>query len=363
MLKCEVFYCIYSGSALGSSILLASQSYLNIYRSDPENLATASDILDPVKEEMSDDIFDNPEYIDTLEGKLPLAEAARMIARDASKHDALFSKGHIRRAKIDSYRRIICIGVAFLFLFSSTFSVRNAFNSLSDDKQLSLICYGSIYSLIWFGGICANPIISKVRPKWCLTIATIGYIIYPLSMFWPSYYVTLPASVLMGFCVGLMWSSEGIYLMNTAATYSLVSGEKLSIVVGRFNGIIFSFFYCANIMGNVNVALLLGDFYTLPGEKPNGDSALGLGNTTLNYGNTSDPQLPINYGNKTDPSFICGLEYYEYEAKANQTKTSVFVGKQQIFFGVNTFLPLIASLIIIICLKKLKVSKPLQSYQ
>lgn len=305
---------------------------------------------------MADDIFDNPEYIDTLEGKLPLAEAARMIAKDASKHDALFSKGHIRRAKIDAYQRIICIGVAFLFLFGSTYGARNAFNSLSKDKRLALVCYGSVYSLIWFGGICASPLIAKVKPKWCLAISTVGYVLYPASMFWPSYYVTLPASILFGFCIGIMWSSEGIYLMNTAATYSLVSGEKLSIVVGRFNGIVFSFFYCANIIGNVIVALLLGDLYTLPGENANIETIENFNNFTLRADTPGIESL--NYGNRnnTEQRSICGLEFYEYQAKVNDTKPIVFIGKQQIFFGVNTLLPFFASLIIIVCLKKLKVS-------
>lgn len=357
---------------MGSSVLLASQSYLSIYQSDPEGLDTTAR-LDSLKEEVEyDDIFDNPEYIDTLEGQLPLAEAARMIAKDSTKHGALFSQGHIRRARSDSYRRVVAIGLAFLFLFTSNYGVRNAFNSLSNDKQLSLVCYGAIYSLLWFGGICSNLIISKVRPKWSLAIATLGFIIYPMSMFYPSYYVTLPASIILGFCVGLLWSVEGVYLMNTAATYSLISGEELSTVVSRFNGIIFSFFYCSNIAGNLLVAMLLGDFYTLPGENLSFTHLQpGVIHTSLHSNvshNTSEYLTSMHFmshvedTNNTRGSVnssvtaTCGLDFYTNTANQTQsTKTTVFIGKQQIFYGVNTLLPVIASVIIIAFLKKLKV--------
>jgi len=341
------------GSALGSSLLLASKSYLDLYEEVSSKKAPAA-----IEEESDEDIFDNPEYIDTLEGRLPLAEAARMIAKDSTRHESLFSVDHIKANKRDCYKRVWCLGISFLLLFSSSFGIRSSISSLGDDKRLSLLCFGLIFSLTWFGGVCANPIISKIRPKWTLALATSGFIVFPLSMFYMSYYTTLPACIYHGFCIGLLWGTEGVYLINAASTYSLVTAEPLANIVRKFNGVIFSLFLCSNIVGNLMSTLILGDFYTLPGETEamksfKRDDRLSGGYNGSHVVDGEDLSSFISSINSTEVPG-CGLEYYDKD-RGESNGPGVYIGKKYILFGVYTLLPVLAALNIIIFLRKLKV--------
>ena len=334
---------------MGSSHLLASQSYLDIYQeaSTHKSSGKLAQTFDTLDEQEEGDVFDNSEYIDTLEGRLPLAEAARMIAKDSSRHGSLFAADHIRKTRIDCYKRLTIIGLSFLLIFSSSFSVRNALNSLSGDKQLSLLCYGSMFSLLWFGGVCANPLMSRIRPKWALVIATSGFIIYPLSMFHMAYYLTLPASIYAGFCIGLWWSVEAVYIINISSVYSLVSGEMLSHVVSRFNGFVFCFFLSSHVFGNLLSSLLLGDLYSLPE---------GLNDVIdiIKRDNYSMEETLVTYNYNASSDLSCGLDYYESKTTASPIK-HVHVGKRYIYFAVNTLLPILACVLISVCLRTLKV--------
>ncbi|XP_067930845.1 protein unc-93 homolog A-like [Watersipora subatra] len=342
------------GQVLGSSLLLASQSYLDVYQEVlSQKSGKDATVFDTVNEEDEDgDIFDNSEYIDTLEGRLPLAEAARMVAKDSSRHGSLFSSSHVRKVRIDCYKRLTTIGLAFLLVFSSSFSVRNAMNSLGEDKQLSLVCYGSLFCFMWFGGVCVNPLMSKLRPKWIMVLSTTGFIIYPLSMFYMSYYLTLPASLYSGFCIGLWWAVEGVYILNISTTYSLVSTEPLQQVVTKFNGVVFCFFLCSHIVGNLLSSLLLGDLFFLY-------ESTELANRPFNLTSTSYAGLFVTDQNNESAQEVgdlnCGLSYYDGEGKTS-SKT-VQIGKQYIYFAVNTLLPILACLLIVICLRTLKVAK------
>lgn len=351
------------GSVLGSSILLASQSYLDIYQeSNAAHKGQNSTYFDPVSEEDEEgDIFDNSEYVDTLEGRLPLAEAARMIARDSSRHGSLFAASHIRAVRNDCYKRLCTIGISFILLFSSSFGVRTTSNSLGEDKRLLLVCYGSLYSLMWFGGVCANPIMRRVRPKWAMVLAITGFILYPSSMFYTSYYTTLPATMFAGFCIGLLWSVEAVYLMNTASTYSLVSGEPLAMVVRKFNGVVFSFHMSSPIFGNLLSSLLLSNLYTLPGEVVPSMSinrqnvSLSSINTTMTASVVDFSQFNHTMNNSEHDIFSCGLNY-KPNSEALTDIPQIYIGKQYIYFGVNTLLPALAGCNVILFLRKLKVS-------
>lgn len=321
---------------MGSSILLASPSIINIYQADVLN---AKDALEDINEENDDDIFDNPEYIDTLEGRLSLAEAARMIAKDSSQHNRLFDKSHATRTLRDCYKRLFTIGAAFLCIFSSYYSLRNQQSSMGSNRQLNLLTYGFCYLLLWFGGICASPIIHRIRPKYAMVMASLMFFPYSIANFLPQYYTLLPAALCAGCGFGLLFAAEGVYLMNTASTYALVSGKNLVEVIGNFNAVIFSFFMGSSVLGNLLSSLILGNLF---------DRHILLPSVNVTeYSNTT------NVTEETMTVSHCGLDFYSYpvtsEAAVIPTK------KKHIFFGVCLTLSAIGSLILIIFLKKLKV--------
>lgn len=322
---------------LGSSLLLTSHSYIDIYQAVVDNAKLPLPQSDTEDGSVDDELFDNPDYIDTLEGRLPLAEAARMIAQEPKKREMLFDEVHVKRVKRDSHKRVVALGIALFFMYSSFFSIRNAQGSLMEDKKLSLLSYGALNSMLWFGGVCANPAVYLIKPKWAMVVASLGFLIFSVSQYHLTYYSLLPAAAFCSLTNGMLWSLEGIYVMNTASTYALVTGEKLVSVVGRLNGIVLSCVLGSNILGNLIGPFILGDLFLLPLER---DSLTN---------NTSLP-VPNNTRSATD---YCGIDFFANPMPASKP---VAQGKQYIFFGVNVFQALVGTVIITLFVKKLTVA-------
>ena len=210
--------------------------------------------------EYLDTIMENAEYIDTVRGKLPLAEAAKMIAQDRSKQDELFTEAHISKVRKQCYRKLICVGFSFACLFSTFFCLRNLQSSNSgDDPILGLITFGCLTCLTWFGVLAAASVIYYLRPKWCLVIASVPCMLYTAANFYPSKATLIPAALLSGLGIGMLWSSEGIYMINLAATYALVSKKPMIEVIGKFNGVVFTMYQSSHLSGNLLSSRILGD--------------------------------------------------------------------------------------------------------
>lgn len=320
---------------LGSSLLLTSHSYIDIYQAVVDNAVTSAPQID--SDSIDEELFENPEYIDTLEGRLPLAEAAKMIAQEPKKREMLFDEVHVKRIKRDSYKRVIALGIALFFLYSSFSSIRNAQGSLMEDKKLSLLSYGAVNSLLWFGGVCANPATYLMKPKWAMVLASLGFLVFSVSQYHQAYYTLLPAAAICSLTNGMLWSLEGIYVMNTASTYALVTGEELVQVVGKLNGVVISCALGSNILGNLMGPFILGNLYTLPSERDAMVTNTSLSDSISNTGSTAPD---------------CGIDFFENPVPAS---TTIYQGKQYLFFGVNTFQALIGLVVITVFVKKLKV--------
>lgn len=271
-----------------------------------------------------DTILENAEYIDTVQGKLPLANAARLISQDKLKHHQLFNEIHVQKIRNDCYKRLLCIGFGFLCLFSSAFALRNLQSSLPGyDPTLGLITFGCLRLLTWFGGLIAASIVSKLRPKWTMVVGTIGFILYPMSNIYPVSYILIPCALMCSVSVGMVWGAEGVYMINLAATYAFVSQKSLMSVIGTFNGAVAMLFQSSHVLGNLLTSLLLSDQiqWFSPLSTLKGNATAPLVNLSTVYASTSISYdeadfWSANEGNTTSASYnvpLCGLEFYSIE--------------------------------------------------
>lgn len=301
--------------------------------------------------EYLDTILENAEYIDTVQGKLPLAEAARMIAQDRSKHTELFEKSHVTNIRKDCYKRLVVIGFSFLCLFASFFTLRNLQSSNSgSDPKLGLITFGCLQSLMWLGALISSPILSKIRPKWTLVVASLAFILYAVANFYPARYTLIPCSLLAGCGVGILWNAEGIYMINLAATYALVSRKPMMEVVSKFNGVIFTMMQCCHFVGNLLSSIILSeDINWFPNRETGNLQSNQSHHPHLHALNSSTPAAV------TGPEhLICGVEFYSQE-QSIQSVRNVDPIQNFTLLGILTTLALVGCLTLCAFLPPLKI--------
>ena len=311
----------------------------------PLSLQGDDDGLAATSMEYLDTILENAEYIDTVQGKLPLAEAAKMIAKDRSKHTELFDRSHVKNVRKDCYKRLALIGFSFLCLFASFFTLRNLQSSNSgSDPTLGLITFGCLQSLMWLGALISSPILSKIRPKWTLVVASAAFTFYAVANFYPAKYTLIPCSLLAGCGVGILWIAEGIYMINLAATYALVSKKPMMEVVSKFNGVVFTMMQCSHFIGNLLSSIILSeDINWFPNRKLGNPkqlsnfSAVGPANTTGHQ-----------------PSATCGLDFYSQEQTV-QSVRNVDPIQNMVLLAILTALALIGFLTLCALLPPLKI--------
>lgn len=318
--------------------------------------------------EYLDTIMENAEYIDTVKGKLPLTEAAKMIAKDKSQHEQLFNPYYIRKVRIECYKKLVCIGFSFLCLFGSFFALRNLQASMSrenDDPIIGLITFGCLRLLMWFGGLLASSLVARIRAKWTLVIAAVLFLLYPIANFYPTAYTLIPCALMAGIGVGMIWNAEGVYMINLAAKYALVSNGKLLGIIGKFNGVVFTLYQGSHLLGNLLSSLILSDKIKW---FPNSSNNFGLTEADISNSNdsinshvfASFPNDTVNFPMKF-PVNHCGIDFYTYGLALNTTLNTnvakVDPRQYYLLFGILTALGCIGFLILCFGLKPLKTLK------
>lgn len=292
-----------------------------------------------------------------------------MIAKDRSKHPELFNKFYIRKVRMDCYKKLVCIGFSFLCLFGSFFTLRNLQSSNSgDDPSLGLITFGCLTSLMWFGGLVSSPILSRIRPKWTLVVASLPFLLYPMANFYPKSYTLIPCALFAGCGVGMLWNSEGVYMINLAATYALASRRPLIEVIGKFNGLIFTMYQCSHFVGNLLSSIILSEDINWFPNADNADehtrivkdtisnlTSMNISYQTSNASmyttmTTIDPSLLDVYPSLLD---VCGLEFYSSGQTSLSTR-KVDPRQNWILLAILTALAFIGFLNLCIFLQPLK---------
>ncbi|XP_047141909.2 protein unc-93 homolog A isoform X1 [Hydra vulgaris] len=100
-------------------------------------------------------------------------------------------------------------------------------------------------------------VIKKIGCKYTVAFLMIGYIPFTLSMFYPTYWTVVPASLLLGFCGAPLWSAKCSYLTSSGMIYGKSMNFSEDNMVNKFFGIFFLIFQSGQIWGNLISSLVL----------------------------------------------------------------------------------------------------------
>lgn len=309
-----------------------------------------------------EDLLEQPEYTDTTESTSSraglLAKAAREIAMDKKtalagvrKEDVIDevdeeSDVMLRREKRRYTKNLIVLSISFMCVFTAYLSLRNLQSSLNHEGGLGLYALSSVYGFLFIGCMFATTVVEKLRPKTTMVVMFNGFLLYVLANFYPSYYTLIPVSCVVGCCLAGLWTAHATYLTNMSLRYAEMTAEPLSDVLSHFNGIFFTFFQFAQIIGGIisSVVLMKEPVH----HEPNINSSM-----EIYMENSQLDNLSADLG--LDDLSQCGSNFCHSEA-VNAFSVNIESRLIYILVGIYTCFAVIGIVLLFTCLDKLEVS-------
>ncbi|XP_065830642.1 protein unc-93 homolog A-like isoform X2 [Oscarella lobularis] len=147
--------------------------------------------------------------------------------------------------------------VAALFIFAAFTSLQNLQSSLNADQGLGTICLSILYGAVCVGSLLiAPPLVGTLRPKWTLFVGFLCHLAFTGSNYYPRTFSLIPACFLLGAATGPLWASINTYLTTCSMRIAKIDGVDGEVVLQRYNGIFFTIFQSAQIIGNLISSLV-----------------------------------------------------------------------------------------------------------
>ena len=181
-----------------------------------------------------------------------LAADKKLVADDAATPIV-----DIRCEKRRYVKNLLVMNVAYFFLFSSYFALRNLQSSLNAVGGLGMYALSSMYCSLVFGSLFSTTVVQRLRPKRTLSLSLIGFVLYSAANFYPRFYTMIPASVVHGFFMAVGYTAQSTYLTNISAGYAELVGKQTKDVLSQFHGTYVVFLQFSQLAGGLVSSLLL----------------------------------------------------------------------------------------------------------
>jgi len=156
-----------------------------------------------------------------------------------------------------SYKNLTVVGLGYLFLFSAFASLQNLTTSLHDPR-LGFASLCTIY--VFFLSSCLvipNILIKKIGAKYTLAVSMVGFVLFTLANYYPTWATLLIASGILGLCAAPLWTAQASYTTTLAINYAESAKLEKDAVISKFFCIFYLLFQCGQVIGNVISSLVL----------------------------------------------------------------------------------------------------------
>ena len=247
---------------------------------------------------------------------------------------------------------ILCF--AYFSSFASYMSLRNLQSSLNSSGGLGMISLSCVYASLCFGSIVSAVFVQRLRPKLSIIISFLGLMLYNIANYYPSFATLIPGSISAGFSMAITWTAQGTYLANNALASSKLSGKKLPEVLSFYQGVFFSAYQLAQMIGGVISSFI----FSMQPSHDNHDFTNSSGASFINnnYTNNSllnttidNTTLPYNFSTSTSPSITikntCGM----YSCPGdNSSKANVQIDRWLYLLMISIFLCCVITSVLVI---------------
>ena len=145
----------------------------------------------------------------------------------------------------------------FRCVFTAFVSLQSLHSSLNASGGLGVASLSCIYGATVLSSFVAPPVIHRLTTKWTIAAGFLLFVIYFTINFFPFGLMLIPASLLLGFLTGPLWSAQGTYLTTLAIRYAQSTQQVHEPVINKFNGIFTSIYQASQILGHLISIIVL----------------------------------------------------------------------------------------------------------
>lgn len=131
-----------------------------------------------------------------------------------------------------------------------------------DNPRLGYWTVATIYISLSLFTFFAPFLVSLTGTKYGMFLGSVTYVTFVLANIWPSWPMMITAAALLGLGAAVLWTAQGAYLTLLARRGA--NGLSVDDSIGQMQGIFWSFFQVATVLGNLSTSLIKGKalFYT-----------------------------------------------------------------------------------------------------
>ncbi|KAJ4456292.1 putative major facilitator superfamily protein [Paratrimastix pyriformis] len=148
------------------------------------------------------------------------------------------------------YLGVIVIGLGFLFLFSAEQSAENIMTSLYGKTGFTAVA--CLYFLLGGVSLVAPSISMKIGPRVSILVGSLPYVLFCAANLSNIPILIIVTAGLVGAGGSLMWAAQGRYVVGVCPHPSYL---------GRFTGLFFMLFSSSNVIGNLIVTEIRGQYH------------------------------------------------------------------------------------------------------
>ncbi|XP_057310497.1 UNC93-like protein [Hydractinia symbiolongicarpus] len=153
---------------------------------------------------------------------------------------------------------LFIIGFAFFCNFTAYTFLQNLQSTIHKDKKIGLASLSVIHASLMLSCFFLPPLLIKnLGCKYTIALSSLGFIPYTVAHFYPTWWIFMTASVILGTFAAPLWSAKASYITKIAMHYASVTNENPSVLTTKFFGISLTMFQLSQISGNLFSSLLL----------------------------------------------------------------------------------------------------------
>ncbi|CAI9715350.1 Hypothetical predicted protein [Octopus vulgaris] len=196
------------------------------------------------------------------------------------------------------WKNLIAYSIGFMVMYMAFGSLRHLQSSINNSNGVGLITLSCLFAFFVIGSLFASYVVKELEPRRATLVTVLFHILYVISNCYPSIYILMPASAMLGFWNAVSWGAQGIYIQRLACDYAIKKGKKTEHICSKFHGVFYLILFFSEVFGNLISSLILSSSET--------GSSLNEQNQTDFYYKNSTLEAITNITHKNQQ---CGINY------------------------------------------------------
>ena len=157
-----------------------------------------------------------------------------------------------------AYKNVLGVGVSFFACFSAFVVETSLQSSLNSNEGLGLASLIVLNAAASLGVFFSPTVVSVLGTKYSTISGYVGFLLFTLSNYYPSWYTLVPGTACAGFALGIvLWTGMYTHISTVAVKSALTLNESPKHLIALFTGV-FTFFYkSAYFPGNMVSSIVL----------------------------------------------------------------------------------------------------------